>query len=475
MSEETPTERLIKAGFEPKDIALPSDVAFVERQSSYFSCNARTLRPAGIIQPKSAQEVSSAIRSLVAANIPFAVRSSGHTSWPGSNNIGPEGVTIDLGRMEWVEVLPSEREEQKEVSLGPGCRWGNVYSSLAERGLAVAGGREAYVGVAGLILGGGMTFYGGRYGLACDNLCEVEIVLADGQIVHARQEGEHADLFRALKGGSNNFGIVTNFKMRAFPLHPVWSGFLFHTKETIPEAIAALESFTNEVPNDVDSNLIFFITYLVPEAHAYKKWLQLPTISSSCKMTTIPQQVAELEQPPDYYNTWFTSTFKNDARIVAKAAELHQAVVDKLTMLVPDGDFITQCVFQPLPRIFGQMSTQSGGNVIGIDRQPHNGLLWLAIVRVRTPELDKHAYSLVREWVRAVREFAASAANIEGGDGNLPWIYLNYADKTQDPLSSYGWENVKRMKEAAAKYDPREVFQTLCPGGFKLSTVGLPN
>jgi hypothetical protein len=54
---------------------------------------------------------------------------------------------------------------------------------------------------------------------------------------------------------------------------------------------------------------------------------------------------------------------------------------------------------------------------------------------------------------------------------NLEWTYLNYADPSQDSLSSYGTENIKKMRNVAAKYDPDRVFQRLCPGGYKLSAV----
>lgn len=47
--------------------------------------------------------------------------------------------------------------------------------------------------------------------------------------------------------------------------------------------------------------------------------------------------------------------------------------------------------------------------------------------------------------------------------------YLNYSDISQDPLSTYGEDNFKRMREVAMKYDPTGVFQTRVPGGFKLS------
>lgn len=166
---------------------------------------------------------------------------------------------------------------------------------------------------------------------------------------------------------------------------------------------------------------------------------------------------------------WFTATFKNDTRVVAKAADLHDGLVSDLKSFIPDGDFVTQCLFQPFPSLFGQRSAAAGGNMLGIDRQPENGLLWLAVAQVRTAEQERFAYSKIKEWVRAVKKFAASI------DGNLEWTYLNYADKSQDPLGSYGVENVRVMQEVAQKYDPQGVFQTLCPGGFKVSNVRLPN
>lgn len=67
--------------------------------------------------------------------------------------------------------------------------------------------------------------------------------------------------------------------------------------------------------------------------------------------------------------------------------------------------------------------------------------------------------------ISRIRAYAQSI----GADN--PYLYLNYADKTQDPLSSYGPENVRKMKDAARKYDPNAVFQKLVPGGFKISAV----
>lgn len=101
---------------------------------------------------------------------------------------------------------------------------------------------------------------------------------------------------------------------------------------------------------------------------------------------------------------------------------------------------------------------------MGVERQSHNGILFLATAMLKTPEQEAFAYPKVKAWVDSVREFARG---IEGG--LLEWCYLNYADKSQDPLGSYGEENLRLLREVARRYDPDEVFQKLCPGGFKIS------
>ena len=105
---------------------------------------------------------------------------------------------------------------------------------------------------------------------------------------------------------------------------------------------------------------------------------------------------------------------------------------------------------------------------MGVERQPHNGVLFLATAMVKTPEQEAFVYTKVKAWADSVAKFARG---IEGG--LLEWRYLNYADKSQDPMASYGEANIKLMKQVAAKHDPSQVFQKLCPGGFKVSEIGV--
>ena len=126
---------LVSAGLQSR-ILSPTDAEFTARQESYWS-NSAKITPACIVQPQSAEEVAIADKALVAAGQKFAVRSGGHTNWAGSNNI-KDGVTIDLVRLNKT-VYNADTET---ASIGPGCRWREVYAELDKHGRAAAGGRH---------------------------------------------------------------------------------------------------------------------------------------------------------------------------------------------------------------------------------------------------------------------------------------------------------------------------------------------
>ncbi len=263
-------ERLLQAGL---DVLLPSDDTYTARQESYFSKTASQLAPACIVRPSSAAQVSSAVRILAEGGYPFAIRSGGHAPNAGASNI-EGGVTLDLGLLNWTRVETAQEgngiENEHEagetpavVDIGPGARWADVYATLHPHNLVVAGGREGGVGVGGLILGGGNTYFTASQGFACDNVVAFEVVLApDGRIVTATADNTYADLFWALRGGGNNFGVVTNFRMKALKGGSrVWGGLTLIPWQATPLAAEALVDFTSRAHEDVDSNLLCFFAY----------------------------------------------------------------------------------------------------------------------------------------------------------------------------------------------------------------------
>lgn len=87
---------------------------------------------------------------------------------------------------------------------------------------------------------GGLSHFSGHVGLVCDNVLEYEVVIPDGTIIRATADDpDHGDLFRALRGGSNNFGIVTQFTFRTFRQGRLWGGTLIHPLETKGQQLEA--------------------------------------------------------------------------------------------------------------------------------------------------------------------------------------------------------------------------------------------
>lgn len=187
-------------GFGASMVVLPSDARYPNISTENWSQTAWKT-PACITLPSGASQVQKVVKTLAAKNVPFAIRSGGHSPNPFDANIDGNGVLISTERLNKVTFDPAA----KTASLGPGARWGEVYAALDQYRVTVVGGRVLDVGVGGLILGGGLSYLTDLYGLACDNVVSYQVVLGDGKLVQAT-ERSHSDLFWALKGGANNFG-----------------------------------------------------------------------------------------------------------------------------------------------------------------------------------------------------------------------------------------------------------------------------
>lgn len=101
----------------------------------------------------------------------------------------------------------------------------------------------APVGVPGLILGGGISHFANKRGWACDNVASFELVTASGIPINVTASS-YPDLYWALRGGGNNLGIVTNFKLDAFLLGDMWGGTRIYTENSFPAVLDAIYEFT---------------------------------------------------------------------------------------------------------------------------------------------------------------------------------------------------------------------------------------
>jgi hypothetical protein len=125
------------------------------------------------------------------------------------------------------------------------------------------------------------------------------------------------DLFRVLKGGGNNFGIVTCFTMSTFPSRPIWGGLAVRPVSVIPEAVDALVDFTAKNHEDVDSTLqLVFACHPrfggnvaitlcnnvagVEVPPVLKKSVELPEVMNNFGMTTVQDMLPLASMPNGY-------------------------------------------------------------------------------------------------------------------------------------------------------------------------------
>lgn len=156
---------------------------------------------------------------------------------PGASNI-TDGVLVSM--TQYKEITLSS--DKQIVKIGSGNRWIDVYNLLSPYGLAVAGGRYGDVGVGGLLLGGGINYFGNRVGWSMNSVVNYEVVLANGTVVEANAQHNH-DLWWALKGGLNNFGIVTRFDMSTIPITELYGGLAVYDPSGLDAYVNAIADY----------------------------------------------------------------------------------------------------------------------------------------------------------------------------------------------------------------------------------------
>ncbi|KAI7490718.1 hypothetical protein KC351_g445 [Hortaea werneckii] len=461
-------------------VVFPDSAPYEESIASYWSAQEEAVSPSCVVLPESTEDVAIAVATLGHSRghvgnlvgCQFAIRSGGHTPWAGAANI-EDGVTIDLSNSNRVEVS----SDRSTVIIGPGSSWREVYDVVVPQGLATGGGRVANVGVGGLVLGGGVSFFSPRKGFVCDGVKRFEVVLASGRIVNATQDSHH-DLWLALKGGSNNFGVVTAIEQEVFEQGDLWGGSVGFDESTFEQQFAAFEAFTGNPDYDPYASLIHsmiynFTTktwftiaqfeYTKPEAYPpiFENFTSLPTTFSTTRISNLTDFTEELavSNPPGQRRMFVTSTYSNSAEMLKQIFLMANETVRQM-------EDVSGLIFilssQPEPTIIQKASAEAGGNSLGltVEDGPLFNFQWTLTWD------DAEDDERVEQQVRDAYDQAERRARELGVQQKF--IYLNYAAKWQDPIGGYGEEVVKRLQHVSRKYDPTGVFQKQVPGGFKL-------
>ncbi|KAI1128001.1 FAD binding domain protein [Nemania abortiva] len=459
----------------PGLVSLPGSDSYNSSVSSYWAQQQTLISPSCIFAPATASDVSTALSKVLVPNsCVFAVRGGGHASLTAASNTNG-GVTIDLRGINEITF----NADKTTVSIGGGQTIGNVYTKLAEYGLTVPAARDFSVGIGGSTIGGGFGYFSTSLGFAANSVIENEVVLANGAITLANQENNN-DLWRALKGGGNNFGIITKFTFKTSPLEDIWAGDIVRnaTRDNIEGSATALYNFVTN-PN-YDPKAYAFVTFgfaadeqlvlteytyaaPVPNAPAFAELLNVsgePVLDSTA-IKTVPElsKESDMQSPYGLQQITFSLSVENNAQVIVDSWEILKNSTYKIQNFESASWGLT---IEPVIPLAATAGSGEDNTVINLGASP-NGLILIICSANFARAAD---YPVVN---KAVKQLLTDLINHAKSLGVYnPYIDMNHAMEGQKVLASYGSENLDFLKATAIKYDPTKVFQKLMPGGFKL-------
>lgn len=228
------------------EIVLPGDEGYDAARIVWNAAVDR--RPAVVLRPTGAADLMAAVRFSREHDLVIAVRCGGHSV--GGFSTCDDGMVIDLSAMRGVRVDPDGRT----AWVRGGSLLGDLDREAQAFGLACPVGVVSHTGVGGLTLGGGMGRLQRKHGFTIDNLLSVDLLTADGRLVHGSEE-ENPDLFWGMRGAGPNFGIVTSFEFRLHPIGPqVVQGWAGYPIDRAHELAAIFRDFSLAAPDEVFSS-----------------------------------------------------------------------------------------------------------------------------------------------------------------------------------------------------------------------------
>ncbi|RYC55300.1 hypothetical protein CHU98_g10910 [Xylaria longipes] len=423
-------------------IIVPGSQEYKQANGSYFSAFENELEPWCIARPSDVSQVQNLITTLrphiLSGHCQVAIRGAGHTPFAGSANVH-NGVTIDMRRLKGIDL----NKDKSIVQIGVGETWTTVYTELEKHSLTVPGGRVGRIGVTGFILGGGLSMFSTRTGFACDSVTEFQIALASGEVACANNQ-QNPDLFWALKGGLNNFGVVTSFKMKTIKSGHIWGGITYYAPEAFSQL---LEKACDFVENETDEDThimcsagygfgqqavscVMYHTRGEENPVSLQRFTSIePQIPQMCSMRTsthldFSEELSKFSSD-GLRQYWASITIHAD---IALMQLFHNKWQETLAQINNAKGFIFSFGFHPLTKALLKNSEKAGGNAAVIP--PSDGPLFVLLVNPiwELPGDDQRIFEAVGDLMSELRSLARERGLLYGG------IYQKSCSPPLDPF-----------------------------------------
>eukprot|EP01113_Clastostelium_recurvatum_P019144 TRINITY_DN2258_c0_g2_i1.p1 TRINITY_DN2258_c0_g2~~TRINITY_DN2258_c0_g2_i1.p1 ORF type:complete len:469 (-),score=111.05 TRINITY_DN2258_c0_g2_i1:151-1515(-) len=399
-------------------------------------------RPLAIVRPTSKKDITNAILFAKKLGVPFTAKCGGHSL----RCIVDDGIVLDLCLLRQVDVDVAN----KTARVQGGCHLADLDGEAWKHDrLAVTGGQVSHTGVSGLALGGGFGYIGRKFGMSCDNILSMDVILASGENVTVSKDN-HPDLYWAMRGAGHNFGIVYEFTFQLYSMPEFTAGTIIHPRPVAKEVLKVYASLMESAPDELSvyvnlanhpqmgSVLIFTIAYVGNVEECEKALGALSSWGTPLVKDIRPTDYPELQKRIDplvahgrgVYN-WdgLSSAHLDDAFIDAVLGHFDQAPPTGMSVISALGGAVRR------PSVTGPSSF------------PHRDKMFLLAVAVFFPlgNPDSEERTAAIAWARKARAYITSDYVNSDGDTSLE--------------RSYGaFDNIARLVEIKKKYDPDNFF-----------------
>ncbi|MDX6740203.1 FAD-binding oxidoreductase [Actinocorallia sp. A-T 12471] len=250
-----------------------------------------------VVEAADAADVAALVRFVRGTGLRIAVQPNGH----GATGRTEGAIVLRTGRLDAVSVDPVARV----AWIGAGVPSGRLQEAAAPHGLTGLPGSSPIVSVAGVALGGGLSWFGRKYGWVADSVRAFDVVDAEGRERHITHDSD-PDLFWALRGGGGDFAVVTALELTLHPAPHLYGGRILWPAHHAPAVMDAFRHLTESAPPELTLwlDLLHFpgstpkialdITHLGPRPEAESLLTPLKALPTPLTDTRRPMQVSDV-------------------------------------------------------------------------------------------------------------------------------------------------------------------------------------